>query len=195
MSETIPHIIDNDLELDILQHIQRSTDGVRQRDLATIIGKSLGMTNAILHRLTEKGLLMVSRVNNRNISYVVTPYGMRELAGRSYRYFKRTIKNVVDYKDALDDELCARLQVMAKVVPADCRRELVLVGRSDLDFILEHLAHKYDLEWRVMLIDGSLADVAGKLSLASIVVWSEDFETFPALALVVPAIGFRDLVT
>jgi predicted transcriptional regulator len=138
-------IIDNELELDILQHILQSPGAVRQRDLATVVGKSLGMTNAILHRLTEKGMLTVLKVNNRNISYAVTPWGMRELAGRSYRYFKRTIKNVVDYKDAIEAELCGLLRTMAAERPPADRCELLLVGPSDLDFILEYLAAKYQL--------------------------------------------------
>jgi predicted transcriptional regulator len=167
-------IIENELELDILQHIQQSPGAVRQRDLATVVGKSLGMTNAILHRLTEKGMLTVSKVNNRNISYAVTPRGMRELAGRSYRYFKRTIKNVVDYKDAIEAELCRHLQAMAATLPADHPRTLVLIGKSDLDFILEHLALKYHMAW-VVHNDGH--NLAGQpQGLGVVWAWSEDCE-------------------
>ena len=61
---------------------------MHQRDLARIVGLSLGMTNAILKRLVKK-------VNNRNIQYIVSPKGINEITRRSYRYFKRTIKNVV----------------------------------------------------------------------------------------------------
>jgi DNA-binding MarR family transcriptional regulator len=68
---------------------------VRQRDLAKIAGLSLGMTNAILKRLALKGLLTIKRVNNRNIHYIVTPTGIEAITRKSYRYFKRTIKNVV----------------------------------------------------------------------------------------------------
>jgi predicted transcriptional regulator len=192
---TLPPAIEHDLELDILEHIQTASGEVRQRDLATVIGKSLGMTNAILHRLTEKGLLMVSKVNNRNISYAVTPRGLRELAGRSYRYFKRTIRNVVDFKESIEHELCVQLQALAAVLPAEEPRQLLLAGASDLDFILEHLARKYHLVWRpVRLPEGltlrDLGQYAG-LGPGTIVVWSEEFEPAELPAVPCRAISLR----
>src|SRR4030042_1149343 len=95
-------MISSDRELDALERIQQSQSPVRQRDLARIIGLSLGMTNAILKRLAQKGLLQVQKVNNRNIQYAVSAKGMEEIAHRSYRYLKRTLKNVVYYTDAID---------------------------------------------------------------------------------------------
>ena len=62
-----------DKELEILENIYHSSSSVRQRDLAEIVGLSLGMTNAILKRLVKKGLLTVRKVNNRNIRYAVFP--------------------------------------------------------------------------------------------------------------------------
>jgi len=133
------HTPEQDIELDILEHIHSSTVEVRQRDLAHIISKSLGMTNAILKRLTEKGMLIVSKVNNRNISYAVTPDGMRELAKRSYHYVKRTIRNVVFFKDALDEHL----RTYSNDGAGQKGDFLVLLGKSEIDFILEHLCSKY----------------------------------------------------
>ena len=89
-------------ELEVLESIYHNGARVRQRDLARVAGLSLGMTNAILKRLAHKGWLVIRKVNNRNILYAVTPAGSDEIARRSYRYFKRTIKNVVDYKDAIE---------------------------------------------------------------------------------------------
>jgi hypothetical protein len=112
-------MISSDRELDALERIQQSQNPVRQRDLARIIGLSLGMTNAILKRLAQKGLLQV------------------QIAHRSYRYLKRTIKNVVFYKEAID-------RLIQEIGSRGFRR-LVLVGSSDLDFIVEHLCHKHHL--------------------------------------------------
>lgn len=128
-----PTIDQEDIELSILENIyssSRSEGTPRQRDLAAIAGASLGMTNAILKRLANKGWIVVSRVNARNVQYAVTPDGMNEIARRSYRYFKRTIKNVVFYRDRIDHEI------------AEAKRRglhtVLLVGISDLDFIVEH---------------------------------------------------------
>jgi DNA-binding MarR family transcriptional regulator len=130
-------MISSDRELDALERIHLSQSPVRQRDLARVIGLSLGMTNAILKRLAQKGLLQVRKVNNRNIQYVVSAKGLEEIARRSYRYLKRTIKNVVYYKEAIE-ELLGR-------AAARGYKEVALVGASDLDFIVEHLCGKRGL--------------------------------------------------
>ncbi len=127
-------------ELTVLESIYHNGDRVRQRDLARVAGLSLGMTNAILKRLVHKGWLAIRKVNNRNILYAVTPEGADEIARRSYRYFKRTIKNVVDYKDAIE-----------RLVAGAARKgfdEVVLVGASDLDFIVEHVCAKSGVQFR-----------------------------------------------
>lgn len=126
-------------ELEILEHIYNHDDNIRQRDLAEIVGLSLGMTNAIIKRLVTKGFLKVRKVNNRNISYVVSPEGIEAILRKSYRFFKRTIKNVVFYKEAIDD-------LIEDVIDRGFTG-LVLVGRSDLDFIVEHLCLKKNISW------------------------------------------------
>jgi DNA-binding MarR family transcriptional regulator len=119
-----------DKEIEILQQIFENPEEVHQRDLARIAGLSLGMTNAILKRLAQKGLLTIRKVNNRNIRYVVSAKGAEEIARKSYRYFKRTIKNVTFYRRAIED--------LVRKVKAKGYDGLVLVGVSDLDFIVEH---------------------------------------------------------
>ena len=130
----------NDKELEILAHISEraGADGhVAQRDLARVIGMSLGMTNAIVKRLSHKGYLTIRKVNNRNIAYAVTPEGVEAIAKRSYRYLRRTVKNIVLYKQAIEE-----LVVEAK----RSGHELVLLsGESDLSFIVEHVCGQYGL--------------------------------------------------
>ena len=125
-------------DLQILEHIHTSRY-VRQRDLAHVVGISLGMTNSILKRLAQKGLITIRKINNRTVRYAVSPAGLDELARRSYRYLRRTIRNVVDYKKAIED-------LLAGVRRAGYSR-LVLAGRSDLDFVIEHVCGNHALEF------------------------------------------------
>ena len=127
-------------ELETLEYIHINRDCVKQRDLAEIAGVSLGMINAIIKRLARKGWLMIRKVNNRNVQYIVSPAGMEAIAKRSYGYFKRTIKNVVVYKDAVE-----KLIVSAK---REGCGEIVLVGKSDVDFIVEHMCLKHQIKFR-----------------------------------------------
>ncbi len=126
-------------ELKILENIYNHKEQIHQRDLARIVGLSLGMTNAILKRLVKKGWLKIKKVNNRNIQYIVSPRGVEEITRRSYKYFKRTIKNVVYYKEAISE--------LVREIKKKGYRGVVLVGKSDLDFIVEHFCIKYGLEW------------------------------------------------
>jgi len=138
-------INESELELDVLAYIQNANKDIRQRDLARALVKSLGMTNAILKRLTYKGMLSIRKVNNRNISYAVTPMGVRELAKRSYRYVRNTIRNVVDFKEVIDGRI---QQFVAGVTPTSNEPvRLILVGSSDVDFIFEHLSQKHGISF------------------------------------------------
>ncbi|MDR2739097.1 MAG: transcriptional regulator, partial [Treponema sp.] len=79
------------------------------------------------------------KLNSRNIQYAVTMEGMNEIIRRSYGYFKRTIRNVFFYKEKIDDAIfgAKRRNVTA----------VLLVGLSDLDFIVEHSCHYHGLSF------------------------------------------------
>jgi len=129
----------DDRELEILEHIYTSEKNVHQRDLAKIVGLSLGMTNAILKRLAQKGLLTIRKVNNRNIRYIVSPAGVEAIMKRSYRYFKRTIRNVVYYRQSIE-----KLVLDSKGKHFD---GIVLIGKSDLDFIVQHACARFGVDY------------------------------------------------
>ncbi len=128
-----------DREIEALEYIYRQQNAIKQRDLAKIIGVSLGMTNAILKRLARKGWLMIQRVNNRNIQYVVSPAGIEVIAKKSYRYLKHTIKNVVLYKEAISKFIVN--------IKSQGYKKVVLVGSSDIDFILDHQCAKHNMAY------------------------------------------------
>ncbi len=130
-----------DKELIILEQIQNNPH-VNQRDLATVTKASLGMTNAILKRFAEKGLITIKKINNRNIRYALTAEGMEEINRRSWGYFKRTIKNVVDYKDAISEVI--------RQAKAAGFKGIQLVGPSDFDFIVEHQCYKMDVPYETI---------------------------------------------
>jgi DNA-binding MarR family transcriptional regulator len=131
-----------DTEYLILEKVYDSSESqspLRQRDLAHITGTSLGMTNVILKRLARKGWITIKKLNSRTIHYAVTLEGMNEIIRRSYGYFKRTIKNVFFYKERIDQAI------------GDAKRRgavsALLVGQSDLDFIVEYSCHRHGLQF------------------------------------------------
>jgi hypothetical protein len=64
---------------------------------------------------------------------------MNEILHRSYRYFKRTIKNIMVYKDALDRVIFQAKRKNYAVI--------LLIGVSDLEFIIEHSCYNYGLSF------------------------------------------------
>lgn len=130
----------NEPEYELLTQLNKTlTDYPKasQRDLATAINMSLGMTNALLKRFAEKGWICVNKISSKNIQYILTPTGLNELAHRSYRYLKKTMKTVIDYKDLI-------LSVIK-----DCKEkginEVVLVGSTNIQFIIEYACSVYKL--------------------------------------------------
>jgi predicted transcriptional regulator len=135
-----PYLPDTEyLILEKVYDFSESQSPLRQRDLARLAGTSLGMTNSILKRLARKGWITAQKINSRNIQYAVTLDGMNEIIRRSYGYFKRTIKNVFFYKEKIDRAIKDAKQL--GLVSA------LLVGQSDLDFIVEHSCHRQGLNF------------------------------------------------
>jgi DNA-binding MarR family transcriptional regulator len=130
-----------DNEFALLESIYRHNEDrpVRQRDLAKVVGISLGMTNVILRKLAQKGWVVIRRINSRNIQYAVTPLGIDQITKKSFLFLKRTVRNVVYYKDLLDG-LLAELKESGY-------RAIELVGKSDFDFIIAFLCQKHNLDF------------------------------------------------
>ena len=80
---------DAERELAVLQAISED-EHAPQRDIARSTGMSLGMTNAVLKRLSQKGLVTVRKVKGRHMRYAITPDGVHEIA-RPKRRFTRVM--------------------------------------------------------------------------------------------------------
>jgi DNA-binding MarR family transcriptional regulator len=153
-----------DTELIILENIYDSLEqeiSLRQRDLAQVAGTSLGMTNSILKRLAKKGWITIKKLNSRTIQYAITLDGLNEIIRRSYRYFKRTIKNVAFYKDRIDEAIVGAKKKNLNAV--------LLVGASDLEFIVEHSCQYFGLSFFKAADISTLKSLSDK----TLVVYSE----------------------
>lgn len=156
----------DDSELVILENIyssQKRSRSVTQRDLAEAAGLSLGMTNALLKRFSDKGWVLLKRLNARNIQYALTPDGVNEIAHRTYRYFRRTAKSAGLYRDMIEAFVMAKKRAGAT--------RLVLAGVSDLDFLIEYACERHGLLF-VKAADPAKADRLGTVA-GTVVVYAE----------------------
>lgn len=129
-------------ELIILSNVHEtllSSPEASQRDISKALNMSLGMTNNILKRFVEKGWLCMNKISSRNIRYVLTPDGLKEVAKRSYNYIKRTIKNVYDYK-----ELIVNFIQEEKLKGI---KQVFLLGEDDIAFIIEYACQKNNISF------------------------------------------------
>jgi DNA-binding MarR family transcriptional regulator len=154
-----------DTEYIILENLytsSRQNPPLRQRDLAQLARTSLGMTNSILKRLIQKGWINAKRLNSRNIHYAVTLEGTKEIIHRSYGYFKRTIKNIAFYKEAIDSIISG--------AAAEKMNAVLLIGTSDLEFIVEHSCQYYGISF----LKSADIQILGSVDNNSLAVFAED---------------------
>jgi hypothetical protein len=123
------------------------------------------MTNSILKRLAKKGWITIKKLNSRNIQYAITLEGLNEIIHRSYRYFKRTIKNVAFYKDRIDEAIVGAKKKNLTAV--------LLIGVSDLEFIVEHSCQYFGLSFFKAADMSMLKSLTDK----TLVVYSETIPT------------------
>ena len=95
-------ILDN--ELDLLEKIysaEKASSRLTQRELAQSSGLSLGMTNAIIRRFEEDGLIRLTRHSTKSISYSLTAEGLAAISQRAATYIRKATHNVDLYRERL----------------------------------------------------------------------------------------------
>ena len=85
------HMLTDEIRLRILRELQNEP-GLSQRDLAKVLGVSLGKTNFCLRALVEKGLIKVENFrksgNKLAYAYQLTPRGISDKAKMTRRFLR-----------------------------------------------------------------------------------------------------------
>ena len=71
--------------------------------------------------------------------YIVSPKGVEVITKRSYRFFRRTIKNVVYFRHIIEE--------LVKEIKRRNFDGLLIIGVSYLDFIVEHACRRINIEF------------------------------------------------
>jgi EPS-associated MarR family transcriptional regulator len=116
-------IVEDDIRLRLLKHINASNGHLTQRDLAGSLGISLGKTHYCLTELIKKGFVKATRFkNSRNKSayaYVLTPQGIDEKLHLLMRFLR---SKEIEYR-MLEQEIAHLLQELEQqntCEPQDC---------------------------------------------------------------------------
>ncbi|MBV9462955.1 MAG: winged helix-turn-helix transcriptional regulator [Verrucomicrobiae bacterium] len=111
--------------LAILETVQHSSEAT-QRDIASTTGMSLGLVNAIIRDLANRGWIKIRQVPRRRLLYYLTPRGFAEKSALLVRVLE-TVQD--DYQ-----QIRQRLHSQALELQHQGHRELTLVGDP---FLLE----------------------------------------------------------
>lgn len=129
-----------DSELILLERIREAegeANHLTQRKLARASGLSLGMTNALIRRLAERGWLSLTRLSTKSFRYALTPEGVAEITRRTVSYVRRSSRSANLYEERIESFVMAAKRSGVET--------LVLVGPSEADFVLEHACERHDL--------------------------------------------------
>lgn len=138
---------EHEKEISLLEILKTNPDA-GQRDMAEAIGLSLGMTNLLLKDLSARGWMLMRRLNARKVQYVLTPEGLKELSWRSYRYLKKSIRNVAECR--------VQLEALVLEVKSVGSIGLHLAGESEVAFVLDWLCHSHGLAFQQGAVDSVL---------------------------------------
>ena len=93
------------MRLRVLRALQQQPD-LNQRQLAELLGVSLGKTNYLLRALLDKGLLKARNFRNSQnklaYAYLITPTGLAEKAALTRGYLDRKSQEYEALKDEIE---------------------------------------------------------------------------------------------
>ena len=94
---------------EVLRGIQKKPDS-SQRELAKLLGFSLGKLNYCLRALKDKGLIKIDNFKKREkkiqyFQYIITPVGIAERTRLTVNFMKKKIKEYDELKKELENKL------------------------------------------------------------------------------------------
>lgn len=90
-----------EIELRILNEFTKEP-GITQRALADRLGIALGLVNAYIKRLYNKGSIKVKNIPSNRIKYIVTPKGITEKAKLTYSYMQISLDYFKDLRSKIE---------------------------------------------------------------------------------------------
>ncbi|MBF0284561.1 MAG: winged helix-turn-helix transcriptional regulator [Magnetococcales bacterium] len=133
-----------------------SSSEVRQRDLSQELGIALGLTNAYIKHLIDKGLIKVSQIPAKRYAYYLTPTGFLEKSRLVASYLSHSFQFFWDARGQCRDLL--------ERSAAAGRRRVLFYGLSELVEIAALAAQEAGVELCGVVAPDSTETVSGALA-------------------------------
>jgi FlaA1/EpsC-like NDP-sugar epimerase len=141
--------------LQLLEEISKDAT-ISQRKLSLRLGAALGVTNACLKKMINKGLVKVKGINHKRIAYYLTPKGLSEKARLTYNFLQHTIRFYSALKVSITQTLSGLYQ--------DGHKRIVCYGAGEVLevalVILDEMNHKFNV---LAIVDDDAAKQGRKL--------------------------------
>ena len=125
------------IQLQILEEMESKGD-FTQRELAQKLNIALGLSNAYIRRIIEKGYVMVSKMPRKRVFYNLTPKGIAEKSRLTLLYMKDSLNYYRMLRQAIETTLQGLL--------SHGLRRLVILGTGEIAEIAYILIRQTSLE-------------------------------------------------
>ncbi|UCD55346.1 MAG: winged helix-turn-helix transcriptional regulator [Candidatus Omnitrophota bacterium] len=127
--------------LQLLEEISKNAS-LSQRKLSQSLGLALGMTNACLKKMINKGLVKAKGINHKRIAYYLTPEGFSEKTKLTYHFLEHTIK----YYSRLKNNISAKLALLSEIG----HRRIVCYGAGEVMEVAFIILNSFNFEFLVL---------------------------------------------
>jgi DNA-binding MarR family transcriptional regulator len=136
-------------------------ENVTQRELSRTLGVSLGTINVLMNKMVREGLIKMTQVSQKQVLYMLTPFGMMAKAKKTVSYLKAHYKAIDTSKQALKD--------LFKELNEHYEKILIFIEDFDIREVID--LSIYELNRENILIDYEFIDTIDKM------VWGENQKT------------------
>jgi len=131
----------NESEFRIIEILDENNN-ITQRNIASQAGISLGLTNILIKRLVKKGFIKIKNMNKKRILYHLTPKAILEKTYRTYHYFERSVKDIVNIRKKIQDEIIRKNNIHS--------RQIIIIGNNEISEIARWAVQELKLKPIIM---------------------------------------------
>ncbi len=171
--------------LQLLEEISKDAS-LSQRKLSQHLGVALGMTNACLKKMINKGLVKAKGINHKRIAYYLTPKGFSEKTKLTYHFLEHTIK----YYSRLKNNISAKLALLS----AAGHKRIICYGAGEATEVAFIILNESNFEFLVLAIVDDNVNKHGKKMFGFQVQHPQVIKELKPDAVLITSIKFKDRI-
>ena len=171
--------------LQLLEEISKDSSA-SQRKLSQRLGVALGVTNACLKKMVNKGLVKAKGINHKRIAYYLTPRGFSEKTKLTYHFLEHTIR----YYSNLKNNINAGLVLLSKAG----QRRIVCYGAGEVMEVAFIILNEINQELMVLGIVDDNRDKQGKTMFGLEVQHPQIIKELKPDAVLITSIKYKDRI-